>query len=76
MKTQKKPIAEQVSFWAQFIGSLGSLFFKGEEDKRKVIAISKGISDTALIIDESQQPQTVQDANLPSAPPSINGENP
>ena len=50
--TPRKPsIAAKVSFWSQFVGSIGSLFFKGAEDKQKVIDIAKGISDTAIVID-------------------------
>jgi len=50
-KPRKPSIAAKVSFWSQFVGSIGSLFFKGTEDKQKVIDIAKGISDTAIVID-------------------------
>jgi len=51
IKPPKPSIAAKVSFWSQFVGSIGSLFFKGTEDKQKVIDIAKGISDTAIVID-------------------------
>ena len=66
----KRSVARKISFWAQFVGSLGSLFFKGAEDKQKVMDIANGISQTADIVVE------VQDANSQPAPPIINGETP
>ena len=77
-KPPKRSIARKVSFWAEFIGSLGALLFSGKEDKKKVIDIANGISQTADVIvqvQEGESPFSV-DANLPSAPPNINGENP
>ena len=50
---RKPSIAAKVSFWSQFVGSIGSLFFKGAEDKQKVIDIAKGISDTAIVVDHA-----------------------
>lgn len=51
LKPTKPSIAAKVSFWSQFIGSIASLFFKGAEDKQKVINIAKGVSDTAVVVD-------------------------
>ena len=59
IKPPKPSIAAKVSFWSQFVGSIGSLFFKGTEDKQKVIDIAKGISDTAIVIDRGVE-QTSQ----------------
>ena len=54
LKPTKPSIAAKVSFWSQFIGSIASLFFKGAEDKQKVINIAKGVSDTAVVVDQVQ----------------------
>ena len=75
---KKRSIAKKVSFWSQFAGSLLPLLFRGKEDKQKVMDIANGISQTADVIvqvQENEMPYST-DANLPSAPPSINGENP
>lgn len=50
----KPSIAAKVSFWSQFIGSIASLFFKGADDKQKVINIAKGVSDTADVVQQAQ----------------------
>jgi len=52
-KPRKPSIAAKVSFWSQFVGSIGSLFFKGSEDKQKVIDIANGVSQTAIVIDHA-----------------------
>ena len=73
----KRSVARKISFWAQFVGSLGSLFFKGAEDKQKVMDIANGISQTADVIvqvQEGESPFSTND-NLPSAPPSVDGGN-
>jgi len=73
---KKRSIARKVSFWAQFLGSFGALLFKGADDKQKVMDIANGISQTAdVIVQENESPFSTN-ANLPSAPPNINGENP
>jgi len=51
IKPPKPSISAKVSFWSQFVGSIGSLFFKGSEDKQKVIDIANGVSQTAIVID-------------------------
>ena len=51
IKPPKPSIAAKVSFWSQFVGSIGSLFFKGAEDKQKVIDIANGVSQAAIVID-------------------------
>ena len=75
----KRSIAHKISFWSQFIGSFLPLLFKGTEDKKKVMDIANGISQTADIVvqvQEGESPFSV-DANSPSAPPQIqDGENP
>ena len=74
----KRSIARKVSFWAEFVGSLGALLFSGKEDKQKVMDIANGISQTADVVvkvQEGESPFSTND-NLPSAPPNINGENP
>ena len=54
-KTMSKPsIAAKVSFWSQFLGSIASLFFKGAEDKQKVINIAQGISQTADVVQQAK----------------------
>ena len=54
-KTMSKPsIASKVSFWSQFLGSIASLFFKGAEDKQKVINIAQGISQTADVVQQAK----------------------
>ena len=55
LKPTKPSIAAKVSFWSQFIGSIASLFFKGAEDKQKVINIAKGVSGTAVAVDQASQ---------------------
>ena len=50
----KPSIAAKVSFWSQFVGSIASLFFKGAEDKQKVINIAQGISQTADVVVQAQ----------------------
>ena len=70
----KRSVARKISFWAQFVGSLGSLFFKGAEDKQKVMDIANGISQTADVIVQVQEGE-MPDANSPSAPPSVDGGN-
>lgn len=50
----KPSIAAKVSFWSQFVGSIASLFFKGAEDKQKVINIAQGISQTADVVQQAQ----------------------
>ena len=74
----KRSIARKVSFWAEFIGSLGALLFKGADDKKKVMDIANGISQTADVVVKVQEGESPfsTNASLPSAPPSINGENP
>jgi len=77
-KPPKRSIARKVSFWAEFIGSLGALLFKGADDKKKVMDIANGISQTADIVvqvQEGESPFSV-DANSQPAPPNINGETP
>ena len=77
-KPPKRSIARKVSFWAQFLGSLGALLFSGKEDKQKVMNIANGISQTADIVVQVQEGESPfsADANSQPAPPSINGENP
>ena len=77
-KPPKRSIARKVSFWAEFIGSLGALLFKGADDKKKVMDIANGISQTADVVVQVQEGESPfsTNASLPSAPPSINGENP
>jgi len=77
-KPPKRSIARKVSFWAEFIGSLGALLFSGKEDKQKVMNIANGISQTADIVVQVQEGESPfsADANSQPAPPSINGENP
>lgn len=55
IKPIKPSIAAKVSLWSRFIGSIASLFFKGTEDKQKVIDIAKGVSDTAVVVDQASQ---------------------
>ena len=77
-KPPKRSIARKVSFWAEFVGSLGALLFSGKEDKQKVMDIANGISQTADVIvrvQENEMPFSV-DANSQPAPPIINGETP
>jgi len=50
----KPSIAAKVSFWSQFIGSIASLFFKGAEDKQKVIDIATGVSGAAAAVQQAQ----------------------
>gem|GEM_PF-1001896 len=50
----KPSIAGKISFWSQFVGSIASLFFKGAEDKQKVINIAQGISQTADVVVQAQ----------------------
>jgi len=52
--TPKPSIAAKVSFWSQFAGSFFSIFFKGAEDKQKVIDIANGISQTADVVVQAQ----------------------
>ena len=52
--TPKPSIAAKVSFWSQFAGSFFSIFFKGAEDKQKVINIANGISQTADVVVQAQ----------------------
>ena len=77
-KPPKRSIARKVSFWAEFIGSLGALLFSGKEDKQKVMNIANGISQTADVVVQVQEGESPfsADANSQPAPPSINGENP
>ena len=74
----KRSVARKISFWAQFLGSFGALLFSGADDKQKVMDIANGISQTADIVVQVQEGESPfsADANLPSAPPNINGENP
>ena len=55
IKPPKPSIAAKVSFWSQFVGSIGSLFFKGAEDKQKVIDIANGVSQAAIVVDQASQ---------------------
>jgi len=74
----KRSIAHKISFWSQFIGSFLPLLFKGTEDKKKVMDIANGISQTADIVvqvQENEMPFSTNDNSQP-APPIINGETP
>jgi len=48
-KPPKPSIAREVSFWS-FAGSAFSIFFKGAEDKQKVIDIANGVSQAADVV--------------------------
>lgn len=54
MSTPKPSIAAKVSFWSQFLGAIGSLFFKGAEDKQKVINISQGVAQAADTVQQAK----------------------
>ena len=77
-KPPKRSIGRKVSFWAEFVGSLGALLFSGKEDKQKVMDIANGISQTADVIVQVQEGESPfnTNANSQPAPPNINGENP
>ena len=78
-KPPKRSIARKVSFWAEFVGSLGALLFSGKEDKQKVMNIANGISQTADVIVQVQENEMPFSTNVNSqpAPPQIqDGENP
>ena len=53
-KPPKPSIAAKVSFWSQFAGSFFSIFFKGAEDKQKVIDIANGVSQAAVVVQQAQ----------------------
>ena len=54
IKPSKPSIAAKVSFWSQFAGSALSIFFKGAEDKQKVIDIANGVSQAADVVVQVQ----------------------
>ena len=74
----KRSVARKISFWAQFVGSLGSLFFKGAEDKQKVMDIANGISQTADVVvqvQENEMPYSTDNASQPAPPQIQDGNN-
>lgn len=55
----KPSIAAKVSFWSQFIGSIVTLFFKGTEDKQRVIDVAQGISQAADAVQQAKDGRAI-----------------